>query len=156
MFYLLNTSANLLANVLSLAVYLLGAYAIFKIAKIRFIPNAWMAFIPVFNLYMVGQIIDSLKYNHYKINRYISDIPMAYALPILSIATNFIYKLPLIGGLSSTLISIVLLVAEVVMYYFVFSLYGEPKKEIPFTVLSAIVPLAGPILVLYVLKDRRY
>lgn len=156
MFYLLNMFGGILTSVLTLAVYLLGAYAIFKVAKIRFIPNAWLAFIPVFNLYMNGQIIDSLKYNHYKINHYISDIPMAYVLPILSIATNVVTMLPLIGGFAVTLISLALLVAEIVMYYFIFSLYGEPERLILFTVLSAVIPLAGPILILYVLKDRRY
>lgn len=156
MFYLFSMLNGLLADILSLAIYLIGAYAIFKVAKIRFIPNAWLAFIPVFNLYMNGQIIDSLKYNHYKINHYISDIPMAYALPILSIATNVVHMLPLIGGFGGWIISVLLWAAEILMYYFVFSLYGEPKYEIPFTVLAAVIPMAGPILILYTLKDRRY
>ena len=45
--------------------------------------------------------------------------------------------------------------AELMVYYFVFSLYGEPKMVLPFTALS-IIPVVGPCLVLYVLKDRRY
>ena len=155
MFYLLNMASGLLASVLTLAVYLIGAYAIFKVAKIRFIPNAWLAFIPFFNLYMNGMIIDSLKYNHYKVNRYISDIPMAYALPILSLASNVVYIIPLIGGLAGWVIGVLLWAAEMLMYYFLFHLYAEPKQCIPFTLLS-LIPLVGPILILYVLKDRRY
>ena len=155
MFYLLNSLTGLLADVITLAVYLIGAYAIFKVAKIRFLPNAWLAFIPFFNLYMSGMIIDSMKYNHYKINRYISDIPMSYALPLLSLASNVVYVLPLIGGLAGSIIGILLWASEILMYYFLFHLYAEPKQCIPFTLLS-LIPLVGPILILYVLKDRRY
>lgn len=155
LFSVITIMNSLLATVLSLAVYLLGAFAIYKVAKIRFLPNAWLAFLPLFNLYMYGQIIDSLKYNHYKINHYISDIPMAYALPILSLASTFCVAVPMLGGVLSVVISLILWVSEIIMYYFLFSLYADPKHCIPFTVLS-VIPLVGPILILYVLKDRRY
>lgn len=155
MFYLLGAIGGMVASILSLAVYLVSSYAIFKICKIRFIPNAWLAFIPIFSLYMVGQIIDSMKYNHYKINHYISDIPMAYALPIAALATNVLPMIPLLGGFAVWLINLVLWAAEILMAYFVFHLYAEPKQTIPFTVLS-IIPVVGPVLMLYVLKDRRY
>ena len=104
---------------------------------------------------MNGMIIDSMKYNHYKINRYISDIPMAYALPILSLATNVVHVIPLFGGLAGLVIGVILWASEILMYYFLFHLYAEPKQCIPFTLLS-LIPLVGPILILYVLKDRRY
>ena len=155
MFYLLSAIGGLVSTVLSLAVYLVSSYAIFKICKIRFIPNAWLAFIPIFNLYMIGQIIDSMKYNHYKINHYISDIPMAYALPIAALATNVLPMIPLLGSIAVWVINVALWVAEILMAYFVFALYAEPKQTIPFTALS-VIPVVGPALMLYVLKDRRY
>ena len=155
MFYLLNMVGGLVSSILSLAVYLVSSYAIYKVAKIRFIPNAWLAFIPFFSLYMVGSIADSMKYNHYKINRYIGDIPLSYALPIAAIATNFLGVVPLIGGLAIWVINLALWATELLVYYFVFSLYGEPKHVVPFTALS-VIPLVGPCLMLYVLKDRRY
>ncbi len=156
MLFLLNMIGGLVSTVISLAVYLLSSYAVYKVAKIRFIPNAWLAFIPFFSLYMVGLIIDSLKYNHYKINQYISDIPMAYALPIASIINSMVLpNIPILGGPAAAVIALALWASEIVMYYFIFSLYGEPKNVVPFTVLSAL-PLLGPVLTLYVLKDRRY
>jgi len=155
MFYLLSAIGGLVSSVLSLAVYLVSSYAIFKICKIRFIPNAWLAFLPIFSLYMVGQIIDSMKYNHYKINHYISDIPMAYALPIAALASNVLPMIPLLGGIAVWVINLALWAAEILMAYFVFHLYAEPKQTIPFTVLS-VIPVVGPVLMLYVLKDRRY
>ena len=157
MFYLLNMIGGLVGGLLSLGLYLLSSYAVYKVAKIRFIPNAWLAFIPIFSLYMVGLIIDSLKYNHYKINQYISDIPMAYALPIASLAaSSLLPMIPILGAPAAALIEVALWVAQVLMYYFLFSLYSEPKHTLPFTVISALIPLAGPVLILYTLKDRRY
>lgn len=155
MFYLLNAIGGLVSSVLSLVVYLISSYAIYKVYKIRFIPNAWLAFIPIFNLYMVGRIIDSMKYNHYKISHYISDIPMAYALPIAALATNLLPMIPLLGSIAVWVINVALWAAEILMYYFLFSLYAEPKQTIPFTALS-VIPVVGPVLILYVLKDRRY
>ena len=63
--------------------------------------------------------------------------------------------IPLLGSLAVWLINLVLWAAEILMAYFVFHLYAEPKQTIPFTVLS-IIPVVGPVLMLYVLKDRRY
>ncbi|MBQ8599584.1 MAG: hypothetical protein IJ411_05660 [Oscillospiraceae bacterium] len=150
-----NLTGSILSAALTLAVYLVSSYAFYKVAKIRMLPNAWLAFIPIFGLYITGMIGDSLKYNHYKINHYISDIPLAYALPILSLATNVLGVVPLVGGLAVSLVSLLLWAAEIMVYYFIFSLYGEPKNCVLFTALS-IIPVVGPLLVLYVLKDRRY
>ena len=72
-----------------------------------------------------------------------------------ALATNFLPLIPLIGGLATMVVEFALWAAELMVYYFVFSLYGEPKMVLPFTALS-IIPVVGPCLVLYVLKDRRY
>ena len=155
MFYLLNAAGGLLSSLLSLAVYLLGAYALYKVARLRFLPNAWLAFIPIFNLYMIGMILDSMKYNHYKINHYLSDVPLSYVLPIAALVSNLLPVIPLIGDLAVWIVNLGLWLAELLMYYFIFHLYAEPKNTNLFTLLS-VIPLLGPILTLYVLKDRRY
>ena len=159
MFYLFGMIGRLFSSLvfslISLAIYLISSYAFYKVAKIRSLPNAWLAFIPFFGLYMTGLIADSMKYNHYKINRYISDIPLAYVLPIASLISGFLPLIPLIGGLATMVVEFALWAAELMVYYFVFSLNGEPKMVLPFTALS-IIPVVGPCLVLYVLKDRRY
>ncbi len=155
MFTLFAVTSSLINTLISLAVYLLSSYAIFKVAKIRFIPNAWLAFIPFFSLYMIGYIGDSLKYNHYKFNAYLGDVQLAYALPIAAIIQNFLPAIPLLGGPANTLVSLLLWAAQIMVYYFIFSLYSEPKQILLFTVLS-IIPVVGPLLILYALKDRRY
>lgn len=148
MVFLMNLAGGMIASFISIAVFLVTSYAFFKLACVRMLPNAWLCFIPFFSLYMNGMIMDSLKYNHYKINQYISDIPLAYALPALALAQNF-----LAVSFITSIISLILALAEILLYYFVFSLYAEPKSKILFTVLS-IIPFVGPLLILYVLRDR--
>ncbi len=155
MFTLFAVTSSLINTLLSLAVYLISSYAIYKVARVRFIPNAWLAFIPFFSLYMLGMIGDSLKYNHYKFNAYIGDIPLAYALPLAAILQNFLPAIPVLGGPAVTLLGLALSAAQIMVYYFIFSLYADPKNILLFTVLS-IIPVVGPLLILYVLKDRRY
>ncbi len=148
-------TGSLISALIGLAVYFIQSYAIYKVAKLRFIPNAWMAFIPFLQLYMMGYIGDTLKYNHYKINAYIADIPLAYALPIASILTNVAPSVPILGGPAAAILALAVFAGELMVYYFIFSLYADPKNATIYTVLS-IIPLVGPILVLYTLKDRRY
>ena len=73
-----------ITNMISLAIYIVSAFAFYKLAKLRCLNNAWLAFIPFFSLYIIGYIGDTLKYNTAPFNRYLSDIPLAYALPLWS------------------------------------------------------------------------
>jgi hypothetical protein len=134
-----------------LALYLVTAFSFYKLANIRRIPNAWLAFIPFFQLYIVGYIGDTLKYNTAPFNRYLSDIPLAYALPLLSILSGVVGIFPLIGFLGSSLLSLLVFVGEVLVYLFVFEQYA-PQNKFLFTVLS-LIPVVGPCLILYSIRD---
>ncbi len=147
-------AAHLMVNMLSLAIFLVNGYAFYKLATLRGLPNAWFAFVPFFGLYMTGMIGDSMKYNHYKINQYIRDIPLAFAMPIAALSTNILVYVPLIGPIAVWAINVLLWAAGVMIYYFTFSMYAERNMVIPFTLLS-IIPIVGPCLILYCLKDRR-
>lgn len=154
LYHLFSFMGSMVSGLISLGIYIITAYAFYKVAKLRGLSNAWLAFIPIFQLYIIGSIADTMKYNHYRINRYISDIPLAYALPLLSLASGLLGALPLIGGILAVLVELALWGAQLLVYYFVFSLYGEPKDLNLFTVLS-VIPFVGPCLMLYVLRDRR-
>lgn len=148
------TILRLLFSLIGLAVFLLNGYAFYKIAKLRFLPYPWFTFIPFFSLYMRGLIADSLKYRHYTLNAYLADIPLAYALPFAAIISNFTGFIPVIGGLVGALLSLLLWAAQVMVYYFIFAQYAEERQVLAFTLLS-IIPLAGPLLILYSVRDRR-
>lgn len=173
--------AGFLSNVLSLGVYLLNSYAIYRLAYVRGLPNPIFAFIPFFKLFMLGQIGDSLKYQNRYVGGLLESIPLAYALPLLSIATSIlVYPF-------STITLFLNLAGEVVVYYLVFDYY-TPKYCSLFTILSctpvlvsfltilsmipligrlfAIVasllafltvlsPVIGPLLVIYAVKDYK-
>ena len=141
-----------ITNMISLAIYI--AFAFYKLAKLRCLNNAWLAFIPFFSLYIIGYIGDTLKYNTAPFNRYLSDIPLAYALPLLSIFSSVAYMVPLLGGLISLVLQLAVYVGQLLIYLFIFQYY-EPEKKYLFTILS-IIPVVGPLLVLYCTRRYRY
>ncbi len=139
------------SNFILFAVYLISAFAFYKLAKIRYVPNPWLAFIPFFSLYIIGYIGDTLKYNTAPFNRYLSDIPLAYALPIMSIASSVMWAFPFVGGLIVGLCNLLVYLGQVLVYLFVFQQYA-PENKFLFTVIS-LIPVVGPCLILYTIRD---
>ena len=135
----------LIVQLIALAMYIFTSYAIYKVAKVRGFEMAWLAFIPIFSLYITGLIGDSLKYLDPKIDNVFTSLPMAYALPI----SSAIVFIPIIGGLSG----LITLVLSLTVYYLIFSFYSY-ESRILFTALS-LIPLAAPILILISLNGRR-
>ena len=130
-----------LVGLIDLAVYLITAFAFYRLAKLRCVNNPWLAFIPFFSLYIQGYIGDTLKYNCPPFNRYLYDLPLQYALPLL-------------GGLISLVLQLAVYVGQLLIYLFIFQYY-EPEKKYLFTILS-IIPVVGPLLVLYCTRRYRY
>ena len=116
---------------LVILVYLLESYAIYRLSVVRGLPIPLLAFVPFFQLYMLGQIGDSLKYTNRTIDDLLGQIPLAYALPLLSIAGSLL-RYPL-----TLFISMVSALAMVIVYYLVFSFY-EPKLSILFTAICSL------------------
>ena len=142
-----------ITNMISLAIYIVSAFAFYKLAKLRCLNNAWLAFIPFFSLYIIGYIGDTLNYNTAPLNHYLSDIPLAYALPLLSIFSPVAYAVPLLGGLVSSLLSLLVYLGQVLVYLFVFQQYA-PQNKFLFTILS-LIPVVGPLLILYATRGYR-
>ena len=142
-----------ITNMISLAIYIVSAFAFYKLAKLRCLNNAWLAFIPFFSLYIIGYIGDTLKYNTAPFNRYLSDIPLAYALPLLSIFSSVAYAVPLLGGLVSSLLNLLVYLGQVLVYLFVFQ-QNAPQNKFLFTILS-LIPVVGPLLILYATRGYR-
>ena len=175
-------SGNLLANLLTIGVYLLESYAIYRLAVVRGLPNPIFAFIPFFQLFILGQIGDSMKYLNTQINSLLGNIPLAYALPLLSIAGSF-FRYPL-----SVMCALLVSIGTLLVYYLVFFFYAR-KTCVLFTVIAClptvvmvlaifsmlpmvgrafgflagilsiatvIAPVAGPLLVLYSIRGYRH
>ena len=145
----------MLHTILPTASYLITALAFYKMAQLRNLPSPWMAFIPFLNLYIIGYIGDTLKYNTAPFNRYLADIPLAYALPLLSIGGSLVSGLIFgIGPMLGMIVNLILVVAQAVVYLFIFTQYA-PKNKYLFTALS-LIPLVGPCLLLYVTREYHY
>lgn len=141
-------------SLIQLAIYVLSAFAFYKLAKIRCIENSWMAFIPFLSLYIIGYIGDTLKYNNRTVNSYLSQVPLAYALPLGSLVASVSGVIPLIGGLFGQLIQLAIFLGQILVYFLVFDHYAEANQRVLFTALS-IIPVVGPILILYTLRGYK-
>lgn len=137
---------------LQIGVYLVSAFSFYKLAKVRCVDNAWFSFIPFLSLFIQGNIGDTLKYNNPAVSRYLGGVPLAYLLPVLSIVSGFTWMVPLLGGLVSDLLTLIIYLLQLVIYYMVFDQYAGRDKVLLYTLLS-IIPLVGPCLILYCLRD---
>ena len=60
--FLLNLVTNSISSIWGIAMYVLTSLGLYTIAKRRAIRNAWLAWIPVVNCWMVGCISDQYRY----------------------------------------------------------------------------------------------
>lgn len=141
-------------NIISLAIYVVSAFAFYKIGKLRGIEYPWMAFVPFFSLYIIGYIGDTLKYNTPKLNKYLFNVPLSFVLPGALLVSSFSYMVPLVGGLLNMFLNLAVYVGQLLIYYMIFEHYADSNQKILFTLLS-IIPVVGPLLVLYCIKDQR-
>ncbi len=125
--------------------YVLNAFSLYQLAKKRNFKYAWMAWIPLAYLYIIGALInDKVKIGSLKIPH------AAIVLPLVSVAASLGVilsgSIPFIG----ILLSIVILILEAVYifaaYYRLFKIY-VPKNAVLFTVLSIIFPIVEPFLI---------
>lgn len=121
------------AFLIGLIFYLAFAFGLMTIAKRRGIDNAFLAFIPFAQLYILGQVIRELKIFSY-------DVPQPeLVLPIAALVASFGGAIPLIGWLLP-LANLVLLLGA---YYALYEIYS-PGNALIYTILS---PFIGPFLV---------
>lgn len=133
-------------KIFTLLFYLINGLGFYKLAKIRGIQYPWLAFIPVFNLYIVGVVGDSLKYRNYTISKYFNKYPLALVLPLgFAVFNMFAY-----GRLFLWIGQLAVLALQLMIFYLVYEYYDD-KNKILFTVLS-IIPIMPPILILYVTR----
>lgn len=143
-----------LVGLIDLAVYLLTAFAFYRLARLRCVRYPWLAFLPFFSLYIQGYIGDTLKYSCPPFNRYLYDVPLQYVLPLLSIFSSLGWVVPFVGGLVQLVLQLAIFIGQMLVYLFIYQYY-EPQRKYLFTILS-VIPLVGPLLVLYCTRGYRY
>lgn len=113
---------------IGIAAYILTALGLYSIAKNRGMENAWLAWIPIAQLYVIGDIVKELDFGgSFKIPR------MDLVLPLGALAVAVLSWIPVLGWL----IRIAFAVIAVYSLYILFKKYA-PNQAVLFTVLSAI------------------
>ena len=116
-----------IALVIVLPFYIIGSIGLMKIAQNKGIDDAWLAWIPFVNLYILGKIVDNFDLGSANINK------LELVLPLVAIASGIFASIPLIGGIFA--------LATYVLYIFTFiKLYKMyvPSQYTLYTVLSCL------------------
>lgn len=115
----------LLFFIVDIILYVLFAYALFKMAKTKKLENAWMACIPILQMYILGKLIKSLNVLGY-------DIPqIEFVLPVFGIVIIVLNKVPILG----TVLSIIYYILTLFVLNKLYKMYDVEKATL-FTVLS--------------------
>lgn len=119
---------TILGVLLGIAVYVLTALGLYTIAKNRGMENPWLAWIPIAQLYIIGDIVKELKFGT------AFTIPkMELVLPLGNLAMLILGGIPVLGWL----VRIAFAVVAVYSLYIMFKKY-VPEQAVLYTVLSCI------------------
>ena len=176
--FLLNLVTNSISSIWGIAMYVLTALGLYTIAKRRAIRNAWLAWIPVVNCWMVGCISDQYRYvvkgqvkSKRKALLTLSIIQIGLALAFFAALTVTIIcgvntsmavtgysrilesvMVPLIVTLGLVLPMAGVGIAKAIIYYMsMYDLYTScaPENNVLFLVLSIIFKVTEPFFIFF-------
>jgi len=128
---------------IGIVIYVLAALGLYTMAKNRNIENAWVAWIPVAQLYILGRIIRTLKILDY-------DVPQVeLVLPGLAIAGTVLGVIPLIGQL----IALAAFIVNIFALHKLFVMY-RPDEAVMYLILSVVLPFMGAVFIFIMRNDK--
>ena len=140
------------AGIVSLALYLVAAFARYRYLRIRSYENAWMAFIPIANIWA---LVEATYGKRERINIYGWDAP-AIVLKLWPMVTYVlalvINVIPVIGNILSLALSI-LNIAVLVMIFRDMMENLEKPQEAVIAVIAVIVHIVSDIMILSATGD---
>jgi hypothetical protein len=86
---------GLLAILIGIAVYVVGAYGLYSMAKNRGEENSWMAWVPIANIHLIGKMVGEMTLFGQHFGN------LALIAPAVSVGLIVVSFIPLIGGLLS-------------------------------------------------------
>lgn len=130
--------------IIGIGLYVLFVIGLYGLAKTENTGNAWFAFIPILQLYIMGKILKEVKIGSYTVSRLELILPLA---PIAVLIAGWILGfIPLLGGLLTLLLNLVYLIFSIIVIYKFYRRY-RGEKALLMTVLSVIFFFMGPIYV---------
>lgn len=127
--------------IVDIVLYLIFAYALYKLALKEDVENSWLSWVPILQLYILGKIIKTLKIGDYEISN------IAFVLPTATIVAIAFSRMPYIGNLISLANYILVLIALNKLY----KMYKLEQATL-FTILS-IFGFPIPFIFMYI-KDN--
>ena len=169
--------------VLSIAAYVLTALALYTIAQRRGIRKAWLAWIPVADVWILGSISDQFRYvvkgeikSKRKLLLTLNIISVVLGIAAFVWVISFVVSIvsaamqnvpehmlfqritgPLLGGAALALVALALGIVKAIFYYMaLYDLYSscEPKNNVLYLVLSIIPMIATVALPLFLFLCR--
>jgi len=132
----------LLICVTGIISFVISSLSLMKMAQKKNIENAWLAWIPAGNLFILGKLIKTISIWDKVYENAELILPGAF---ILYLAVN---QVVLLGTLASLALSILVFYS----LYGLFKLYA-PKKAKKYMILSILLPGLGASFALYRIKD---
>lgn len=120
----------------SIALYLLLAFGLFKMGEKEKIEYSWLSFIPIAQLYILGKLIKEIKLFKYVVPRH------ELVLPIAPLVYMILSKIPIVG----LLLWIATAVLEIAALYYLFRRY-KGENAVIMTVLSVVLFFMGPVFI---------
>ncbi|NSL51029.1 hypothetical protein [Calidifontibacillus erzurumensis] len=129
-----------------LVFYILGAIGLYSMAKRANVGNEWLAFIPIGNAYIIGDLIDE-KMKWFTIGK-----SGGIKLLIITIGTIVLNNIPVIGNI----ISILFVIFWLVVFHWLFEKYSE--SAVILTIVNIITAgIASPFIIFALRnKEARY
>lgn len=137
--------------IIGIVCYVFSAIGLYTMAKKRNLDHAWLAWIPIAQFYILGNLIND--------DVSISTLHIPYAkifLPLLSLALSllmsFLGLIPYLGVLFGIVLSLAVAFYYYTAQFWLFSIYDKEHRVL-FLVLSIIFPFMGPIFT-FVIRNR--
>ncbi len=140
-----------IALVIGIVCYVFNAIGLYSMAKNRNIDHAWLAWLPIANSYLMGELInDDVSIGSWHIPYAKLFLPlMGLALTLMMAILNLI---PYLGAFLGILLSLALGFYYYTALFWLFSIYDQ-KHRVLYLVLSIVFAFMGPIFI-FVIRNR--
>jgi hypothetical protein len=136
----------LLFILLGLIFYILFSLGLYTMASRRNLPNAWLAWIPIAQLYMMGEVIGPVE-----LGNFTADRPGLYLLGAI-IGLSVLSMLPMLGPIFS-LATMVVIIGSL---YLLFSRYTTDNTPLLYTILGIASFGALAAILVFTIRNNEY
>ena len=132
----------LVLGIIGLILYILMSVGLMRMAQRRGIENAWLAWIPIANMYILGKLVKEISIFEIKISN------LELILPVGSLVIGALSAIPLVGWAAG----LAWLILNIAVMYHLYRMY-RPDSATLYTVLSVIFAFLIPVFIFIMRHD---